>query len=206
MNNLSFTNTPEGGLIVNPVEEQYLESTDKIAGLEIEGTVSDGDVIQYNGSEGTWDLVPITSAQNKVSVESGGTEERADVTTLNFTNDLDVGVTASSVEISVGSTVLRNLNTAFSIQSVSSNAQSNGNVINVVVSSGSARTLTISSSQEADGAFVIVKRKGVNDVTVATESGSTVEGSTNEIISSDGSARVYAYNSSANNWEIVASF
>jgi len=205
MAQFSFTNTPEGGISANRVQNTYSEEEDQIAGLEIEGTITDGDLIQYNGSDGVWNLVTTDSTQNVITVEDGGTEDVSDLSTLNFTSNIDVTDAGSGVaDIALGSAVLLDANTQFSIQSVSSASNTNGNVLNLLDASGGTFTLTISTADANDGAIVAVSEfDGTNSATVATEGSATVNGSTTDTIAT-GSSKVYAYDDSRSDWTVIA--
>lgn len=208
MANLSFTNTPEGGLAVTSTENEYSEAEDQIGGVEIEGAVNDGVIIQYDGSTSTWQLVDPATTQNVISVEDGGTETVSDLSALNFTSNISVTDAGSGVaDIELGTSVLLGSNTQFALQSISGNANTAGNVLNLVDVSGGNVTLTIDTADANDGAVVAVSEfsggSTGNTVSVATEGSANVNGGSTDSVS-EGAAKVYAYDSSRSDWTVVA--
>jgi lipopolysaccharide export system protein LptA len=87
-------------------------------------------------------------------------------------------------------------------QTVSGSAVTDGSGYYSVDSSGGTRTLTLSTTDAADGKEINVKRNGPNSVTVDTEGSETIDDSNSFTLSGDNDSITVVYNSSNSDWEI----
>ena len=122
---------------------------------------------------------------------------------IEFNNGGNIGINTSSpdttLEMKGTATISDTIDT--DPQFYSSDVSSSAKMYNTVDTSGSSANFELEQSDEKHGREINVRREGANSLTVTTDDGTTVNGSTSDTIP-DGSSRTYIYYSGQDDWKV----
>lgn len=138
-------------------------------------------------AKGTLDYIP-SSGDIVIREESSGDT---------FRYDTSAGVWRADASLRIQDGTFQHDRTT-----VSSDITTSGDGYYSVDSSGSARTVTLASSDANDGQEINVKRNGGNTVTVDTEGSETIDDSSTYDLSTDNETVTVIYNSENTDWEV----